>query len=458
VTEEEDTAASPGARSAAGGPTVAGGYGSVTVQHNQGIISTGDNAANTLVRLPESALRPPAEVDCPSGLSNLPARPGLFVGREDELRRLDDALAGPGGAVVQAVHGLGGIGKSTLAAHWAATRTGYSPVWWITADSPAAIDAGIVGLAAALEPVLAAALPDEVLRERALQWLAAHDGWLVILDNVTNPADIAALLARAPEGRFLITSRRATGWHDAASNVPLEVFSEDEAVRLLTSIAPGGATATDDAATLCRALGYLPLAVGQAGAYIAQAAITPGAYLGLLGHYPASTYATASEGGEAQRTIARIWDITLDRLNDEPLAGQVLRILAWYAPQGISRDLLNGLSEPPQLIHALSRLAAYSMIKLDTQAIEMHRLVQAVTRTPDPASPHRDPGDIDQARQQATALLEAATPGDWQDPAQWPACRAVLPHIDALATHTEPGTDTAASAVILERSGLFLVD
>ena len=79
--------------------------------------------------------RPWAELAAPAGFSNLP-RPGLFVGRDRELARLDAAMAGPGGAVVQAVHGLGGVGKSTLAARWAAAHAAeYSLTWWITAAS-----------------------------------------------------------------------------------------------------------------------------------------------------------------------------------------------------------------------------------------------------------------------------------------------------------------------------------
>ena len=69
--------------------------------------------------LPAEALRPWEDLAVPAGLSNLPARPGLFVGRAHELARLDAALAGPGGAVVQAVHGLGGVGEGTVAARWA---------------------------------------------------------------------------------------------------------------------------------------------------------------------------------------------------------------------------------------------------------------------------------------------------------------------------------------------------
>jgi hypothetical protein len=108
-----------------------------------GIASAGDDALNVLYRaermtvLPAEAFRPWAELAVPPGLSNLPVRPGLFVGRAGELARLDAALAGPGGVVVQAVHGLGGIGKSTLAAHWAAARASeYTLTWWITAATP----------------------------------------------------------------------------------------------------------------------------------------------------------------------------------------------------------------------------------------------------------------------------------------------------------------------------------
>ncbi len=65
---------------------------------------------------------------------------------------------------------------------------------------------------------------------------------------------------------------------------------------------------------------------------------------------------------------------------DDPLAGQVLRILAWYAPEAISRALLDGLADPPALLRAVGRLAAYSMLTADAGTLAMHRLVQAVTR------------------------------------------------------------------------------
>jgi hypothetical protein len=193
-----------------------------------GTAQTGDN-----IQLPPEALVPPAEIQAPPGLDNLSARPGLFVGRARELERLDAALASAGRAVVQAVHGLGGIGKSTVAAHWAATRPhGHAPVRWINADGPAAVQQGLADLATALQPALARALTAEALAERAAQWLATHAGWLIVLDNVNDPADIASLLARARGGRFLITSRLATAWTNATTVVRLDVLDPDESLAL----------------------------------------------------------------------------------------------------------------------------------------------------------------------------------------------------------------------------------
>ena len=406
--------------------------------------------------LPEQAFRPWAELAAPPGLANLPARPGLFVGRAGELARLDAALAGPGGVVVQAVHGLGGIGKSTLAAYWAAAHASdYTLTWWITAATPADIDAGLAALAVALQPALSGVLPLEALREGAVQWLAARSGWLLILDNVTGPADVAPLLARAPAGRYLITSR-ATGWHGTAVPVRLDVLDPAEARALLTGILTQDPPRDlDGTGELCAELGFLPLAIEQAGAYLAQAGATPREYLDLLARYPAAMYQAAAEGGDAARTIARIWHVTLDRLADDPLAGQVLRILAWYAPDAIPRTLLDGLADPPAVLRAIGRLAAYSMLTADAGTLAVHRLVQAVTRTPSPGDPHRDPQAIDDARDQATGQLADALP-DWQDPAGWPGWRILLPHIDALASHAPPDTDTQATAYLLNQAGLFL--
>ncbi|MFF5968720.1 tetratricopeptide repeat protein [Streptomyces collinus] len=413
------------------------------------------------MHVPPHELRPPASVDAPPGVVRLPALHASFVGRARELALLDDALTGSGAAVVHAVHGLGGVGKSTLAAHWAgARRQADNPIWWITADSPGALAAGLAALAAALQPALAR-LPQDQLKERALQWLATHDGWLLILDNVTDPEVVQPLLAHADKGRILITSRRASGWHDTAEPIHLDALAPDEAHTLLTRILTGDGTRAapadlDGAAELCAEVGCLPLAIEQVGAYIVQTGITPRAYLRLLAEDPAYMYRKAKEGYDSERTIARIWAITLDRLTDTPLAGHLLRVLAWYAPNAIPRALIGTLGSEPAVVDAVGRLAAYSMINAREDSLDVHRLVQAVTRASDPDDPHRRPHDIARAREAAVTCLNAALPAAVDTPDSSSAWRRIVPHIDALAQHSGPDTDTALTAYVFCRAGVFL--
>jgi len=438
------------------------GQGSVSVAgDNYAPITTGDYSpvrVTTVGPLPPAGDVPPA-----SGPVGIPGHVPLFVGRTGELADLERVLADGPGVVVQAVHGLGGIGKSALAARYALLHAGeYTQVVWVSAEDPAGIEAGLGRFAIALEPQLDEILSSDALAERATAWLAAHDRWLLILDNVNSVNDIAPLLARlgGGGGRFLATSRRATGWHRVgAAALRLGVLEPDEALVLLAGILRVAPDDLDGGAGLCAELGFLPLALSQAGAYMGQSGLGPRDYLRLLAEHPAHLYATGDEDTVSERTIARIWRITLDRLADDPLAGQVLRILAWYAPEGIPRTLLDGLAGPPALLRAVGRLAAYSMITADNHVLGMHRLVQAVTRTADLGDPHRSPEAIAEARAQGTRQLAAALPGpDWEDPAGWPAWRMLLPHIDALASHTPPAADTETTAYVLGQAGSFLHD
>ncbi|WP_198653840.1 FxSxx-COOH system tetratricopeptide repeat protein [Actinocorallia populi] len=456
-----------------------------------GVIATGDGA--TIIQgVQPPVLRPPAQVEAAPGLVHLPAASGVFVGRGDELARLEAALSGSGQVVVAAVHGMGGIGKSTLVARYAADHADrFHPIWWITADASAALQAGLADLASALQSEAAAGQELEALAEQAVVWLASHTGWLLVLDNVADPADIAPLLARLRSGRVVVTSRLAQGWHRLDAWVlHVDVLDEAEAVDLLTRLArPRDSADWPGAADLVEELGHLPLAIDQAGAYLAQTRLTPAAYLALLTEQPQVMYDRAARGAPAERTIARIWRITLDSLSAaSPLAADLLRILAWLAPEDVPRSLLEELTRPlltigaprrrwrrrgrtadaagwspsrpftdtANLTEALGLLAAYNMITLTQDTITVHRLVQAVARTPDAGDPHRLPEAVTAARDHATQLLRQTFPSTISDPADWPAWRALAPHLDALASRTTVATDTLTTASLLSGAAAFL--
>ncbi|WP_221348271.1 tetratricopeptide repeat protein [Streptomyces beigongshangae] len=443
--------------------TEAAGQQSVAVGSDvTGVVQTGDGSQAFLVQ--SGAPRTPDCVDIRPGLNHIPMRTGLFVGRAEQLARLDSALSKAGQTVVHAVHGLGGIGKSTLAAHWAANHNhACYPVRWIAADTLADIEVGLAELATDLEPALAAIPSRATQAQWAVQWLATHTGWLLILDNADSSADIEPLLARASGGKFLITSRSAVGWREAAT-IALDVLDEDEALELFNRIATSaGPRHLVGAAEVCAELGYLPLAIEQSAAYLAQnPLITPLEYLDLFRNYPGAMYGAGAEDIQEERTIARIWRLTLDKIAArQPIAGDVLRALAWYStdaiPDVVPAALFAGASEPPEVNSALGLLAAYSMISIDTQSrtYSVHRLVQAFLRTPDDDDPHRTAQLIDRARDFATHL-HLALPETSRDAQARQTWDALIPHIDHLFGQSE--LRDFGEAYVLFSAGDYLID
>ena len=239
------------------------------------------------------------------GTHNLPRPPArVFVGRDAAAGLLRGALGGDGGAVViQAVYGLGGVGKSELALHHAAAcRAEYSLIWWITAEDGEQIGAGLAALAGRLcRPVATTGTTAEAAAW-AVGWLQAHPGWLLILDNVNDPADVGPLLGELTGGHIVITTRRDTGWDKIAVPVRLDVLDPGPATDLIAartgSTDPAG---RDAAAAVAAELRYLPLALDQAAAYITQTRITPAAYLRRLREHPAEMYAAGAAPGAAGR-------------------------------------------------------------------------------------------------------------------------------------------------------------
>ncbi|WP_157863506.1 tetratricopeptide repeat protein [Streptomyces sp. Root431] len=412
----------------------ASGERSVAAGGDIGWVHTGDR----VTALPPEALGP---VVCPPGLVNVPRKAAHFVGRGEEGELLDRE------AETVVISGLGGVGKSSLAARWALRQAAdRNPVWWITAESRADVDAGLAGLAAAMQPALIDVLPQEALRERALQWLSAHDGWLLVLDNVTDPGDVAGLLARTGgRGRVVVTSRTTDAWYGIGRVLTLPVLPAADAVELFTRVAThAGPRDTTGAERLCETLGQLPLAVEIAAAYCGRTATPPLDYLAELGGRP----------GDAEAAVARTLRVTLDRLAaSDPRAGELLRLLAWFGPDRIPALLL-----PTGARHALGELAAHSMVTLhEDGSVSVHRLVQAVARRPDPEDPHREPGLIARAWLAAETALGDAAPRDVPNPASWETYRGLMPHVEAYLRCTDPAGDGERLLGALVSVGTYLV-
>ncbi|NAS27454.1 hypothetical protein GT755_38030, partial [Herbidospora sp. NEAU-GS84] len=431
------------------------------------------------------ALPNAATLTVPAGLPGLPRPPAaVFLGRRQVLTRLRKTLtttpktpgkppaARPAGSagvepvvITQAaVYGLGGIGKSELALQYAAGhRDAYRLVWWIEADSPAQIQTSLAGLTRAIcagaDSVAAAAATVEEATDWALAWLAAHPGWLLVFDNVEDSGDLHPYLGRLTGGHVLITTRRDTGWRDlGCTPISLEVLDPEPAQRLLTRMIiqahptrpPGrgapahkaGPAESAELAGLAEDLGFLPLALTQAAAFIAR---TPGmnvtTYRALLRDNPGKAHAAAPPGGDGERVIAQVWTITRTRIAAQnPLAPRLLALLACYAPDQLPITVLHHLPDADELQigQALGLLASYSMITISpdsgtgSDAVSVHRLIQAVTLNDLPGHERQT------VHTRAADLLTAELPEDPDVIGSWPAYRRLLAHARAALPPRSP--------------------
>ncbi|MFB7195561.1 tetratricopeptide repeat protein, partial [Streptomyces sp. NPDC056240] len=381
----------------------------------------------------------PERVTAAAGTSNLPPAT-LCLGREDELVLLRRILSSRHeSAITQSgtVHGLGGVGKSTLALHYAHRHRGdYALIWWINAASPDEIETSLTSLAHTLVPGWATTADRVAQVAWAMQWLAWHPGWLLVYDNVENPDDLTPYTGALHQGHHLATSRRTTGWPDSAPTLTLGNLAPDDATTLLCRLVFKETSPTArqraEARSLAVELGYFPLAIKQAGAYLAQnRGISLDAYCRRLGTKLAKT----AHGGDTERTIARIWNVTLQTLERvDPTAVEVLHTAAWLAPEDIPLGLLTQPgTDPDDIAEAVGTLAAYSMVSGTGTTLSVHRLVQAVLRTPqitDDTEPARHLQGRDRAEQ---AVLHSLLPSPGQGTPSEEQWDTLTPHLVALA-------------------------
>ena len=323
----------------------------------------------------------------------VPARNPNFTGRAGELAGLAAGLAAGPRVTVQSVHGMGGVGKTQLAAEYAYAHAGeYDVVWWITADELALIADQFAALAAGLG--LEPDSDPDVIRAQVHEALRAAGNWLLIFDNADTVAGIREWLPGGPlpagiRGHVIITTRRG-GFGSLGTVLDLDVIGTQDAVQLLRTRVPDLDQQAGE--LIAEELGRLPLALEQAAAYMDQTQIPPAEYLDLLQARAAEIH-ERGQAGDRPDTIATLWDLSLEQITRQNLAAvQLLDICAYLAPRPVPLDLFTGhldLLPEPLSAAAGDRLAFtdtialvvdYSLGKRTPAGLQLHRLVQAAIR------------------------------------------------------------------------------
>src|SRR3712207_6004698 len=335
--------------------------------------------------------------------------------------------------VVQALYGLGGVGKTQLAIEYAHRfAADYDLVWWIDAAQPVLIPEQLATLGARLDLPPGSTVAETV--ERLLAELRGRTRWLLVLDNAERPQDVAAHLPGGA-GHVLVTSR-SPGWGALGGRLEVDVLARAETIALLRARIP--ALSEELADKLAAELGDLPLAAAQAAGYLEQTALPAADYLRRFRTRRMTLLSRGEVVGYSGR-LDTTWGLSLERLQvEDPAAVQLLELAAFLAPEPIPlclfsqhADLLDEplrspAADPDALADTVGALVGYSLARRSPDGFQVHRLVAAVIR-------HRLPPDRQQATaEQVVALLATATPGDPESPVNWAGYAALAPH--ALAT------------------------
>ncbi|MEU1877697.1 tetratricopeptide repeat protein [Streptosporangium sp. NPDC020072] len=433
---------------------ISAGERAVTAHTISGIVSTGDNSTNLLVD--GSVLVDPSQVSNVQRINNLPRMPtGKFIARRAELQ----VIAKPTGdrhtrLVAQVICGLGGVGKSELALRYATTRiTEYSLIWWIVADSEDQIRSGFAQLACRLHPSVALTTTMDQASDWAIGWLQCNTNWLIILDNVEKLSHIKSILGQLSVGHILITSRRNIRWPVSDGIIKLDVFEpKDAQIMLAEAISSEAPEELDALAQIANELGYLPLALDQAAAFISQTQIPPDQYLSLLQEQPDQTYNAHGEERDSHETIGRLWDITLDTLSQQNrFALNLLYVLSWYAPDRIPRIILQPETSRLDFDKALGVLSSYSLINLRGEYVSMHRVLRSVLF-------HNVDGSeiAESLTVVALRLIKRVIPFDpISEVEAWPLLRSLLPHVKQIAAQKPWGLAEEEVADTFNTFGVF---
>lgn len=380
-------------------------------------------------------------------ISNIPISvPRHFLGRDEDLSAIDSALLKGNGfaTVTAALHGLRGVGKTTLAAAYAERhKKNYRATWWIRAETDATIRADLVGLGVQLGWIKEE-MPEELAARSVLDWLSREgQDILLVYDNAVDVRQLRSFLPRGSGPHIIITSN-APDWGGVASPVEIEVWPKEVGAEFLLARS-GRADEAEAAVSLSAALGGLPLAHEQAAAYCERTGVSLPAYLQRFNNAPAFMLGEAKDASREYhdgRTVAKTFALAIEEAGKlHPAAEPFIRYLALLAPEPIPLFLFSeGRAEFGEEIAAaldevVAVLRAFALVDRElirdehdptiaTDSVRLHRLVKEVALT------SSDEESRSVMRRKLVAAVARAYPTEiLRDPSAWPRVR----RLDSLA-------------------------
>ncbi|WP_250004376.1 tetratricopeptide repeat protein [Actinoplanes sp. M2I2] len=237
---------------------------------------------------------------------------------------------------------------------------------------------------------------------RLLEWLETTDRrWLVVLDDLADPADLRGLWPPATEtGRTVVTTRRtdASLTTDGREMLRLASFGPSAASAYVHAKLAARPQLAAGAEELVAELGGLPLALSQAVVHQLDVDWTCSDYLDQLRRLPLREAAPETLPDDQTAAVAATLALSLrhaDGLRPAGLATPVLRVAALLDPDGIPETVFTtaavtsalgiGADDARSALRCLRRVSLVDIDQIDHGRVRVHSLVQRVTREDTPA-------------------------------------------------------------------------
>ncbi len=362
-----------------------------------------------------------------------------FSGREEELAAVRAALNRD--CTIAVVHGLGGIGKSSIAREYGwRNREHYSVVWWLNAQTEDGIIDGLLRLGTMFVQGLNQLADRRIAAERVINSvLGGFDKpVLLVFDNLEDEGLMRTWLPRT--GAHALATSRDAAWSTDITAIPLQTWTLDTAVEYLARASGRADLSDDDARAIAQAVGALPLALAHAAASLRSARmVSPQRYFERVRAH----LKNAPRGAEYPRSVFATFSAAIAQAEQHAGgAAAVLCFAASFAPDSIPdelfrqpienytlSDLSSAIADEMHLDEALGTLDRLSLLRFAerSRSYSLHRLVQLAAQ--DLA------GAAERAwRECAVNVANAAFPA--VDFGMWPQCERLLTHartaLDAL--------------------------
>ena len=409
----------------------------------------------------------------------------FFTGREEILEELHTHLhMEQVVALTQsyALRGLGGIGKTQIALEYTYQHAlEYSAIFWIEAETIEHVMASLLRIAELLQLPERQEADQQRIVAAVQRWLSTHSQWLLIWDNVEDLELLHHLLPPARQGAALVTTRhQALG--TLARGMDLAPMGREEGMlfvlRRAKVLGPEATSAwmhqfamsmpTEYAAAekLVAAMGGLPLALDQAGAYIEETGCSVSAY---LQHYEQQRARLLERrgvlAGDHPHSVTATFLLVSKRIErEQSAAADLLHVCALLYAEAIPEELFVAgaaylgpelaslATDPCQLDQVIAVLRSLSLVQRQPEArtLSMHRLVQAVLR-----EQMSEPERAEWLRR-VIAALNAVFPDVTHE--AWEECERLLPHVLTVATAIPDCAGGRELAEALQKAADYLCD